>query len=322
MQDHSQTKERILRFLRTHGPSLPVHISKEINQSILFTSAFLSELLSEKRLKMSNMRVGSSPIYFLPGQEPQLEKYSDNIRGKEKEALLLLKEKQFLNDEAQHPAIRVALRSIKDFAIPFQKNNHLFWRYFIIPEAEFEKEEETEKEPPTDKSESEKRSDSSLLHSGEAGRGERLRGSENPQISSENKGELNVFDNSGKTEKKVKKEKLKAKKKTAKKKSPPKTNEKFFNRVKEFLKEKQIEIVEIEGIEKNELIFRVEKDQKEQFLFAYNKKQIKEDELVRANKRAAEANMKYTILCLGEQTRKLSNFIDAVKNLETIEKID
>ena len=121
-QDTSKIKERIIETVKTKGPSLPVHIASEIQTSILFTSAFLSELLSEKQLKITHMRVGSSPVYFLPGQEPQIEKYSQHLKSREKDAFMLLKEKGNLKDDEQEPAIRVALRSIRDFAIPFKYN--------------------------------------------------------------------------------------------------------------------------------------------------------------------------------------------------------
>jgi len=132
----TQIKEKIIEFIRQRGPSLPVYISKAIDNSILFTSAFLSELVSEKKIKISHMRVGSSPIYFLQGQEPQLEKFSDYLKSKEKDAFFLLKEKKFLQDSSQEPAIRVALRDIKDFALPFKKDNEIYWRYFTASESE------------------------------------------------------------------------------------------------------------------------------------------------------------------------------------------
>jgi len=115
-------KEKILLILQKRGPSLPVHIAKEIGLSMLFASAFLSELVSEKNIKISNMKIGNSPIYFLLGQEPMLEKFSQHLKSKEKEAFILLKEKKFLRDKEQDPAIRVALRTIKFFAIAFKKN--------------------------------------------------------------------------------------------------------------------------------------------------------------------------------------------------------
>lgn len=314
MPTHLETKEKIIKFLRIQGPSIPVRIAKEIGQSILFTSAFLSELLSEKKIKTSHMRVGSSPIYFISGQENQLEKYLDNIKGKEKEALMLLKEKKFLEDSKQEPAIRVALRSIKDFAIPLKKSDQLYWRYFTISESEF-KEKNIEKDKPIfDKSKSEKIPDLATPTAKEPNKVD-----SETKNSEQGEPNLNIFD---KNTEKTKSSKKKVVKKTTRKKTTSKTNEKFFNKVKEFLKSKQIEITEIEGIDKKELIFRINKDQKEQLLFAYNKKQVKEDDLVKANKKASEMKMQYTILCLGEQTKKLNNLIDAIKNLDEIQKIE
>jgi len=77
--DANRIKEKILNFLDKNGPSLPVHIAKEIGMDMIFTSAFLSELISHQKIKTSHMKVGISPIYFLPGQEKGLEKYSEYI---------------------------------------------------------------------------------------------------------------------------------------------------------------------------------------------------------------------------------------------------
>ena len=127
-QDTSKIKEKIIFTLRRRGPCLPVHIANEIQTSILFASAFLSELVSEKKIKMSYMKVGSSPIYFIPGQEHLLERFSQHLKTKEKDAFELLKNHRFLIDSKQDPAIRVALRFIRDFAIPFKQNNEIVWR--------------------------------------------------------------------------------------------------------------------------------------------------------------------------------------------------
>ena len=135
-QDHLQVKEKIISFIRIKGPSLPVHVAKEINTSILFTSAFLSELISEKRLKISKLNVGNSSLYFTQGQEPLLEGFSQHLKGKEKEAFELLKQKKILKDSEQHPAIRVAIREIKDFAIPFKKDEQIYWKYFTASDQE------------------------------------------------------------------------------------------------------------------------------------------------------------------------------------------
>ena len=293
VQDTSNIKEKILSTLRQRGPSLPVHIAGATGLSILFASAFLSELFSEKKIKISNMKVGSSPIYFLPGQEHLLENFSQYIKGKEKEAFILLKEKKILKDPEQEPAIRVALRSIKDFAIPFKKNEEIFWRYFTILESEFEhpKIKSIEKTPQL---EDKKKSEEKVSK----------------------KQELNIF---GKQEPKKEKQIIK-KKKTVKKKSF-KTNEKFFNKVKEFLSKRNIEISDIEGFSKKDLTLKVRTNGEEKVLVAYNKKRVTESDLIKAYKKASELNLQYIVLSLGEPVKKISNFIQAIKDLEEMSQI-
>ena len=48
-QDTSEIKAKIMSVFEKKGPCLPVHIAKETGLSILFASAFLSELLTEKK---------------------------------------------------------------------------------------------------------------------------------------------------------------------------------------------------------------------------------------------------------------------------------
>lgn len=286
VQNTQEIKTRIIEILEKKGPSLPVHIAKESEQSILFTSAFLSELMAEKRIKQSNMRIGSSPLYFLPGQEPQLEKSQDHIKGKEKEALVLIKEKRILKDIEQNPPIRVALRSIKDFAIPFNQGEELYWRYFIEnqPLEPIEKEKIQIKEEPK---EIENKEDSK---------------------------DLNIFEKEKPLKKTVKKKTIK---KTAKK-----QDEKFFNKVKEFLNQNEIELLEIEGFNKNSVTLRIKKQGKELLLVAYNRKKITEKEFIEANKQAKEKGLKYIIINTGELTKKLSGFIEAIQNIYEIQVLE
>ncbi len=297
IQNNLNLKEKILSILQKRGPSLPVHIAKEIDLSMLFASAFLSELVSEKKIKISNMKIGNSPIYFLPGQESMLEKFSQYLKSKEKEAFILLKEKKFLKDKNQDPAIRIALRTIKDFAIAFKKNEEIIWRFFTVSETEFiipktikpailEHKQNISGPLLTDKKISEK----------------------NESIKEE---KLNIFD------KPYEKKKRALRKKSIKKKQ----NDKFFNQIKEFLSKRTIEILDIESFNKNDVILKIKNKNEEQLLIAYNKKRINENDIIKAHKKALELNLKYIILSLGEPLKKLTNLIEALKNLEKIEKI-
>jgi hypothetical protein len=316
-QDTTQIKDKIISFIRSRGPTLPVYVAKEVDQSILFTSAFLSELLSEKRLKISNMKVGSTPIYFIPGQEPQLDKFSQYLKSKEKEAYTILKEKQILKDTEQQPAIRVALRAIKDFAIPYKEENEIFWRYLTtpkpevkekieiqeIPKEEIKKEIQKAPEPKEEIQEKPSQIPTSIIQDVKK---------------QQEKTELDIFDKKPEPQKEI----IQPKKKATKKKPAQKANEKFFNKIKEYLADKSIEITGIEGFSKSDLTLKISKEQKEYLLVAYNKKRITETDITHAYKKANEYNLPYIIFSLGEPTKKMNNFIEAIKNMSEMEKIE
>lgn len=140
LQRVNDTKEKILSIIGAHGPSFPARIARETGMSPMFVAAFLSEMVSEKKLKLSNMKVGSSPIYLLPTQDQALENFSSYLNPKEREAFDMLKSQKILDDSAQDPAIRVALRKIKDFAIPVSiksgTQDQLFWKYYLVTDQE------------------------------------------------------------------------------------------------------------------------------------------------------------------------------------------
>ena len=131
-----ETYEKIIGVLREKGPSLPINLAKALSISSLFISAFLSELTNQKRIKVSSLKVGGSPLYYLDGQHEKLEDYHKYLHPREAEAYLLLREHRVLKDRDQDPVVRVALRAIKDFSIGFRNNEEVYWRYFNIGQNE------------------------------------------------------------------------------------------------------------------------------------------------------------------------------------------
>src|SRR3989338_8798526 len=139
----NRLKQQMLTTLSTRGPSLPIHLAKATSLEPLFASAFLAELLADRKVKTTNLKIGSSYLYYLPGQEQMLDQFSQHLNSREKEAFELLKQNKLLEDSTQTPVVRVALRAIKDFAIPMQisteaNEQKLFWRYFTLTEQEAE----------------------------------------------------------------------------------------------------------------------------------------------------------------------------------------
>ncbi len=317
VQDAMKTREKIISFIRLRGPSLPVQIAKETGLSILFASAFLSELYGEKEINISHMRVGSSPLYFIPGQEPQLERFSQYLKSKEKDAFLRLKEEKFLKDAEQEPAIRVALRGIKDFALPFKKDEEVYWRYFTIPASEFEENEKGEVQIREEKIQIEEiKVEEKIIENKEE------RKIENIFDDSEDKQEI-VKINEVQVQEQIPREKQIKKTKTNKsKKQNKKRDENFFNKIKEFLENKGIEIIDIRDFQNEEAILKVKKERKEELLFVFNKKKITEKEILKAYKKASDEKMPYSILSLGEPAKKLSDLIEAIKELSELDKIE
>ena len=93
MADH---RDKILQLIRLNGPLLPSAINKEIETDVLVASAMLSELVDNKIIKLSSVKVGGSPLYYYPGQENKLQQYSDKLHEKEQRTYELLREKKIL----------------------------------------------------------------------------------------------------------------------------------------------------------------------------------------------------------------------------------
>lgn len=309
-------QQKILSFMRIRGPSLPVHIAKETGLTSLLAGAFLSTLVSDKTIKISNMKVGGSPLYFLQGQEHLLENFIRFLNQKEREAFLLLKEKQVMQDDELEPAIRVALRNLKDFAHPFSINNlpnTILWRFFSFSEQEAKNKIESalpakleikveEKEEPKVQP--------------------LIKIEENQETKPEIKLEIKVEDIKTKQETLIKSlepifpEKIE---KSRRERSKP---DKFLAEVKVYLKSKDIDLTHVEKFDKKEVLGKIILSSKKAcFLMALDKKRIEEDDLLKANRKSQALGLPYIILAKGEISKKLKESIEAFKSLEKIEKM-
>ena len=137
----TSARDKALQYIKLNGPILPVQISKHIGTNILLASAVLSELSASKQIKISRAAIGGSPVYYVPGQEHKLgDKLYNSLNAKEKEAFSLLKNKRVIWERQLEPWQRVALRDLKDFAVPinvhFNEEDHIFWKFHLIKDDE------------------------------------------------------------------------------------------------------------------------------------------------------------------------------------------
>lgn len=133
-------RPKVLDYVMAYGPALPVQVSKAINSNILFSSAVLSELVSNRQVFMSNAKIGGSSLYYTKGQEAKLQRLREYLPDMPKKAYDFLKEKLLLRDKSLEPYQRVAFRELKDFAVPItvKYNNEelLFWKWYLVTDEQ------------------------------------------------------------------------------------------------------------------------------------------------------------------------------------------
>ena len=137
------TKERIVEVLQTQGPSLPVQIKKGVGEGDTFMiGALLTELRSAGKIKVSNVKRGGSPFYYVPEHRAKLAAFISDLGEKERRAAVKLQQEKILRDSAQEPLTRVCLRQIKDYAMPVEVKTksgvELFWKWYLVPSEETE----------------------------------------------------------------------------------------------------------------------------------------------------------------------------------------
>ncbi len=132
--------DKVLSLLRAKGPLVPNDIKKVIGGDTILVGAILSELANRGFVKISNLKKGSSPFYYLEGQEKQLERFTEFLNPKDQKTVHYLKQKKILQDKTLDLFYRVSLRQIKDFAKPFTlqttQGEQLFWRYYLVSETQ------------------------------------------------------------------------------------------------------------------------------------------------------------------------------------------
>ncbi len=325
MNKVNQQKERILSIIKVKGPSLPLQIARGIGSDGLFTSAFLSELYSEKKLKMSSMKVGSAQLYFLEGQEAMLENFIGHLNIREQEAFSLLKNEKVLEDETQTPVTRVALRAIKDFAISMRVRingeSRIFWKNFLLPDTEFEKivtermmpvKKQEEKIEEREEKNAEKRVRKKEVKARKVAKAEKVKteGVKKEILETENQKEI----------------KEEAKADEARRDVGKAVREYEFSKsVREHLVGREIEILNV-ILEKNkEFSAKVSANmifgKQEMMLFAKDKKSITDVDLALALQKAQAEKMPALILSEGELNKKAREYLKDWGNLVKFEKM-
>lgn len=275
-----EAKNKALEFLKSRGPSIPADIAKEIGVPLLFASALLSQLVSEKVVGISHVKIGGSPLYYIIGEKSKLKEFIQKLPSLEREVCEKLRHNKILFDENLSLAEKVALRNLKDFAVPLsvkiKGEKKIFWRWYELSKEEY------------------------LREIGEFVK-DYLKGgmSEYKEIKEER--ELKLEKGRKAEEARVERE-IKEVKRTVK------TSE-FIERVKRFLLENKVRILEEKVIRKNrEIEFILELNSSlgriNFFAIAKNKKVLNPAELALAYYRSQEKKLPLILINSGRFTKK------------------
>ncbi len=134
-------KEEVLNTLKQHGPLIPMDVRKYLGKGDSITiGAALSELAQYKQIRITNVKKGGSPFYYIPGQEEKLQTVSQYLNEKDRRTYDLLKEKKVIRDKSQEPLIRVSLRMIKDFSeqvnVDTEEGEEIFWKWYLLSDED------------------------------------------------------------------------------------------------------------------------------------------------------------------------------------------
>lgn len=286
----------VLKIIRIKGPLLPMQIVKEIGGDTMFAGAILSQLVDSKKALLTSVKIGGSPVYYLPGQETRLVELSKYLNEKDKRTYDLLRQKRILRDNEQNPLTRVSLRNIKDYAKPLEvkisDNTEIFWKWYLLSndEAANAIKEQLKiipkQEVPVPKE---------IPKKEEVGKKEII-------ALPRKKEEIKKITEFTKIEKEEVKKKLKA------------TEDNFLEKVQKFFKNKNIEILNFKIIRKNSEIDFILKVPSSVGVFEYyckakNKKKVSDSDLSNAYVHGQIKKMPVILLTTGELTKKAKELL-------------
>jgi hypothetical protein len=346
-------KDKILEIINSRGPSVPSDLTKQLGLNTMFVGAYLSELVASKKLFVTKLRVGSSPVYYMDGQQEKLQDYYKNLNGKDKEAFDILKKEGVIRDREQIPIIRVALRNIPDFSTPLNikttaGDKEIFWKWYLLTDKEAEekikeklggenrteeqKQKETKENKITKTQEQEpkkitvkkeetkekenkpqeeiKKDDKDMIIE------ELKRQIENEKETIKNeKQKIEEEKQKLETEKKTREQKPTEQQKTLKKETAKEIEDQFMAKIKEYCKQKNVEIIESAIVKKKteiDLILSVPSvvGKVRYYCKAKDKKKISEGDLSSAVIKGQTKKLPVLFLSTGELTTKAKKELD------------
>ncbi|PIN99943.1 hypothetical protein COT72_03860 [archaeon CG10_big_fil_rev_8_21_14_0_10_43_11] len=125
----NEREARVVQYLRTNGPSLPVQVSKALEENVMFASALLGGLVATKQIRLTRKKIGNSPLYFLPEHINHARRIIyDRLDPREKELVDFVTKKGVVREDELTPTERFFIKDLVDFFESEQENNQTYWK--------------------------------------------------------------------------------------------------------------------------------------------------------------------------------------------------
>lgn len=133
-------KNQVLDVVRAKGYVVPSDLTREFRTDTFVIGAILSDLVHDKKLGVTSVKIGGSPAYYALEQKEKLQDLFKYLNEKDRGTFQLLLQQKVLADSEQPPLLRVSLRTIKDYAKPIEVTTsgqtYLFWKWYLASEQE------------------------------------------------------------------------------------------------------------------------------------------------------------------------------------------
>jgi len=109
-------ENQVYTSIQTKGPLLPIEIARSLSMETYIVSAILATLLKNKKIEISKRKIGSSNLYYIPGQEELVRKrLLPELNALEQKALQRVKELKVAFENDLYPQERFMLKEMLDF---------------------------------------------------------------------------------------------------------------------------------------------------------------------------------------------------------------
>ncbi len=133
-------KQQVLSVVRMKGLVVPSDLVREFHADTFIMGAVLSDLVHDKTVAVTTVKIGGSPVYYAIENKEKLVDLYKYLNEKDKSTYMLLHDKRVLLDATQSPLVRVSLRNMKDYAKPIEVTaageTKLFWKWYLATEQE------------------------------------------------------------------------------------------------------------------------------------------------------------------------------------------